>query len=533
MGRGMLSGVIWGGAFGGLVVTVLSLYAPLPAEKAAMRVPVEAPADTSEAATDETSEQTQAPEQADTTEQADTEQTETEQADTAPTDTEAETDTIETAVAETTPTQSEEDATAPQAQVDAPQANPVVADGGTAQTAAPQSDPAVTTAQAPTLEQDTAEAAVTSQDAPSAPQVANVDGTAPAAPAAEEATPAVTDLAGSPSNEDTAPSGLVLPQADSSPEADATPAPRIAATPEAAPQTSPEATTVSADTPIILPVPKIDNPVAGVVTNRLPSVTAPDTAQDPATSTDEAANAPATGEEVQEAALDAEEVGALRAYAATYEGEPTASQFAVILIDTGAEGMPRSELIELGVPFSVAIDPVSADAAEAAAAYRAAGIEVLAMPSDLPASAGPSDVAVALSGYFSVLNEAIAVMDPLDGRIQSNRSLLQPVLGAIRDTGHGLVTYDRGLNTAQQAARREGIAAATVFRLLDAELEEAPKIKRYLSRAAFNAGKDGSVVVVGRSYPETVKALLEWALDEKGADLSIVPVSQVMLQDLN
>ena len=124
-------------------------------------------------------------------------------------------------------------------------------------------------------------------------------------------------------------------------------------------------------------------------------------------------------------------------------------------------------------------------------------------------------------------------MDPLDGRIQANRSLLQPVLGAIRNSGHGLITYDRGLNTALQAARREDIPAATVFRVLDGELEKGPRIKRYMDRAAFNANRDGAVVVVGRSYPETVQAIVEWALEKKESGVAMVPVSAVMLADEN
>jgi len=93
------------------------------------------------------------------------------------------------------------------------------------------------------------------------------------------------------------------------------------------------------------------------------------------------------------------------------------------------------------------------------------------------------------------------------------------------------VTYDKGLNTAQKTAERQNVAAATVFRLLDGDLEATPKIKRYLSRAAFTAAQDGSVVVLGRAYPETVKALVEWALEDKVADMSVVPVSKIMLED--
>ena len=224
-------------------------------------------------------------------------------------------------------------------------------------------------------------------------------------------------------------------------------------------------------------------------------------------------------------------MGALRAYGQRIEGAEGKSLFGVVLIDSGAEGIARADLMKLSVPVTIAIDPTAPNATQIMQDYRDAGMEVVAIANELPTASSPSDVAVAVEAYFDLLPQAVGIMDPLDGRIQSNRTLLQPVLGAIRSSGHGLITYDRGLNTAQQAARREDIPAATVFRVLDADLEEAPKIKRYLDRAAFNANRDGSVVVVGRSYPETVKAIVEWVLEKKESGIAMVPVSAVMLAD--
>ncbi len=281
-------------------------------------------------------------------------------------------------------------------------------------------------------------------------------------------------------------------------------------------------TTISSDTPIVLQVPNTSNQATGVVVNRLPSLRTPSETE---------AEEPDAAAEAETAPADVTGLGALQAFASAVEVPEAGSLIGVILVHTGADGVSADELAKLELPFSVAIDPSQPGAKEAADTYRAAGIEVLAMVNDLPETAEPSDVAVAMEGYFGVLNEAVGVLDPLDARIQSNRDLLEPVLAAISETGHGLVTYDRGLNTAQQTARRQDVAAATVFRLLDADLEESPKIKRYLSRAAFTAAQDGSVVVLGRAYSETVAALVEWALDDKGADINVVPVSKIMLDD--
>ncbi len=292
-----------------------------------------------------------------------------------------------------------------------------------------------------------------------------------------------------------------------------------------------EPDTSSSSEPITLPVPENTAPVRKVVINRLPSITAP------SEEAEGEADAEAVEEEVAEEQVEtapdqtpSAPENALQAFAAEIDVPADADLVGLILIDDNSSaGMPMGDMLQLAVPFSIAIDPSRADAADRAAQYRAAGIEVLAIIDDLPPESAPADVAVAMESYFAVLDESIGVLDPLDARIQGTRSLISPVLDALKANGRALVTYDRGLNPAQQLAERQGVPAATVFRILDGEAEEAPKIKRYLDRAAFNANRDGAVVVLGRNYPETVKALLEWSLAEKGAGLSVVPVSKLLL----
>ena len=75
-----------------------------------------------------------------------------------------------------------------------------------------------------------------------------------------------------------------------------------------------------------------------------------------------------------------------------------------------------------------------------------------------------SDVEVAFQSMAQGLPEAVAVMDLPQPVFQNTRplaSLVVPVIGA---QGRGLLTWDQGLNAADQVARREGIAAAVIFR---------------------------------------------------------------------
>ena len=163
-----------------------------------------------------------------------------------------------------------------------------------------------------------------------------------------------------------------------------------------------------------------------------------------------------------------------------------------------------------------------------AADLRASGAEFLTIPDDLPTRAEPGDVGVALEGYFTAFEGSIGLLDPLDRRIQLNRGLLEPVLDQLKADGRAFVTYEQGLDTARQAADRRDVPAALVYRVLDREREGAPRIRRYLDRAAFEANRRGEIVILAHDYPDTLEALRNWTEDQ--AELyEFVPVSNLLI----
>ncbi|GFE66859.1 divergent polysaccharide deacetylase family protein [Litoreibacter roseus] len=272
-----------------------------------------------------------------------------------------------------------------------------------------------------------------------------------------------------------------------------------------------------------------------VITNRLPSISATPTVVQ---TEEEPVEAPeATPEETPvpedaDVAAPLEETRAFQAHAVPTETSAEDALIAIVLIDAGEAGAPVKDILALDLPFTMGLYPTMAGATDAMAAYRAAGKEIVAIPNDLPPTASPADVEVAISGYFAILDEAMAVMDPLDGRIQGDRNLLRPVLGVLSSTGHGLLTYDRGLNTAQREALRENVPAATVSRILDAELESADAIKRALDRAVFDANQDGSVILVARNFPETMKAISDWNAARDASGPILVSASTIMAKSV-
>ncbi len=309
--------------------------------------------------------------------------------------------------------------------------------------------------------------------------------------------------------------------------AEVSPDPRIA---DAAPVEPPLATAEIGPTQESLPPVSPGEPAAplprasgladqaeGVVTGRLPRIGT----SDPAPAIETPAAIPET------VPLDPQGLGPLQRFARPFENPDSKPLFAILLVDEG-DDVNRAELASLSLPLTVVIDPLSEGAAEREAIWRAGGQEVVLSVSGIPQGATASDLEQTFQQLLERLPEALAVIDP-DGRMfQDNRPLATMVVPILQAEGLGLVTYDRGLNAADQVARRSGLGAARIFRKLDAEGEAVPVIRRYLDRAAFKAAQEGQVVVIGTLRDETVKAIMEWAVEGRSATVALAPVSALM-----
>ena len=219
---------------------------------------------------------------------------------------------------------------------------------------------------------------------------------------------------------------------------------------------------------------------------------------------------------------------AIEAFAAPFPADETRPLMAVILIDDPSFQLGQEALTRFDFPVTFAIDPRRPDASETAAAYRAAGFEVMLLGDVFTAEATGADVPDILARGFDTLPEAVGVLDTASGAIRGRREILDAVVSAVSETGHGLVAFPRGLPLAEQAADRQGVPAATLFREIDSERERATVITRYLDRAAFAAGQDDAVIVVGHTYADTVTALFSWALGDRSEAVALAPVSAVL-----
>ncbi len=359
-------------------------------------------------------------------------------------------------------------------------------------------------------------------------------------PAAEEPVTATLDTgvpeapSPDPEPEGAAPSVAVdVPPADGAVDAADTPTPDGAATdvastpdgstpPETALDEAPVATGEEGPTvsttgpePLGLPRPDIEAVSIGVLTDRLPRVDddaepAPDPA-DAAPSAPEVATGPA-----------------LRAYATPFDVPQGTPVMSVVLLDPGPSRADPSVLRDFPLPLSIAINPMLPGASEAMAAYRAAGQEVVLL-TPLPDGATPADVEQAFQVYFAALPEAVALLDVPEARLQTDRTRASQVADIIGETGHGLITYESGLNSGLQVARAAGVPATTVFRDFDDGIQPVGAMKRLLDAGAFRGSQQGTVVLTGMLRPEAITALAEWALGSRAATVTLAPVSALLL----
>lgn len=222
---------------------------------------------------------------------------------------------------------------------------------------------------------------------------------------------------------------------------------------------------------------------------------------------------------------------AIKRYAAAFEASEGVPLMSIILIDDGDSPIGLEVLSAFPYPLTLAVDTNRPDAAEAMARYRAAGFEVVARIG-LPEGATPTDAEVAMAAYLRAMPEIVAVMEKTPGSLQPGRPVAEQIAAILAESGHGLILFPKGLDTARKLAGKAGVPAATVFRDFDAEGEGAATIRRFLDRAAFRARQqEEGVVMVGRLRPDTISALLLWGLQDQTGNVAPAPISALLLAD--
>jgi polysaccharide deacetylase 2 family uncharacterized protein YibQ len=221
------------------------------------------------------------------------------------------------------------------------------------------------------------------------------------------------------------------------------------------------------------------------------------------------------------------------AFAAEFKNPLDKPLMSIILIDSGADlsggTVGVAALRSFPAPITFAVKASLPDAADRMARYRAEGFEVLAMI-DLPEGATATDAEVTLNSVLNTMNEVVGVIEGVDVGVQQDREASDQMTQILAQSGHGLVTQSKGLNTVQKLAAREGVPSAVVFRDFDSADQTPTVIRRFLDQAAFRADQEGGVIMLGRLRPDTISALLLWGLADRAERVTMVPVSAVLKQ---
>ena len=251
---------------------------------------------------------------------------------------------------------------------------------------------------------------------------------------------------------------------------------------------------------------------------------------------DRSEDAEATPDETVTPAVDvAPDARPIRSYAQPFKNPEGKPLMGIILMDTGVDldateiGLPA--LSSFPYPVSFAVDASLTDAAKRVERYRAEGFDVLAMV-NLPEGARPTDAEVSLSVALNEMPEIVGVLEGTGFGLQGSREVADQVTRILRASGHGLVAQSKGLNSMPKLALKEGVPAAPVFRDFDSEGQQPRVIRRFLDQAAFKAGQEGAVIMLGRLRPETIEALLVWGLADRAGSVALAPVSAVLLDQL-
>ncbi|WP_246040437.1 divergent polysaccharide deacteylase family protein [Roseovarius arcticus] len=257
-----------------------------------------------------------------------------------------------------------------------------------------------------------------------------------------------------------------------------------------------------------------------IETGRLPSIGAEEPADTPDTTQE--------GLPQLDLNISSDSAPAIVAHAESFANSEGKPLMAIILIDDGSSPIRLDALDAFPYPLTFAVDAAKPGAQEAMERYRDAGFEVLAI-ANLPEGADARDTETVMQTVFAAVPEAVGVLEGTGTGLQISRDASEQLAPILLETGHGLVVFSKGLETAPKLIAREGVPVGTVFRDFDSEGQSATVIRRFLDQAAFKAGRDaGGVIMLGRLRADTISALLLWGLQDRANRVALAPISAVL-----
>lgn len=225
------------------------------------------------------------------------------------------------------------------------------------------------------------------------------------------------------------------------------------------------------------------------------------------------------------------DIPAWQAYAAEFEvGTTGMPLLAIVLEVVPDDGVPLESVAGLKLPISFVVPSDLPEAGKIAQSLRQSGHEVLVRPSgpqSLDASLDTETTRKRLEAAFSRVPEVIGIIDQ-NSQAAREPDLAETVLRGLAIRGHAAVVGGgRVRNVLSELAEQNGIRFLDIARVLD-ETRDAARIANGLDRAAFTARNKGNTLVLGHTYPETMQAVISWALSKNNKQVTLAPASALM-----
>ena len=209
------------------------------------------------------------------------------------------------------------------------------------------------------------------------------------------------------------------------------------------------------------------------------------------------------------------------------DGKPI---LAIVLIADDKNQIDIQALKDIPFPLTIAVSSSSPNSAETLAHYRALGFEV-AVQVNSPSSLSALAVEQVFMSSIQAQNETVAIIEGIPGSFQKTRERSEQIAELLSASGHGLLVYEKGLNSIVQKAHKLAIPVGVIYRNLNQSGSDSRKVRRFLDGAAFRArqsGANSAVVVTASLRPETLGALLIWSMQDRSKSVTLAPLSQAL-----
>ena len=221
--------------------------------------------------------------------------------------------------------------------------------------------------------------------------------------------------------------------------------------------------------------------------------------------------------------------------ARSFEAPISASLLAVVLTDAADGTIPADALAVMTMPLTVSVRP-DANAREFSTLARGFGHEVIAeLPLSAVGSAQSGDMRVdhaaealasATMRTMDQMDMAVGVILPSGAPILRDQARVSAIMTPLGKHGFFWLDTRPGGGTRAFANRLKmpWVAADRVIPNDATPLE----MYRDLDRAASHARRTGAAIVLVRTTPDALQALVRWGLQNGGGDVWFAPVSAVV-----